>query len=533
MSVALRPYQEASVNAVRSYAESNEGGKAMVVLPTGTGKTVVFSHLIAERGGSALILAHRDELLRQAADKLAMVAPELAMSIGFVQAGRDDVGAPVVVASVATLARERRLERLPKRWDTVIVDEAHHAAAASYRKVLDALEAKVTVGFTATPERTDDKALSEVFDEVVYARSLLEMIRDGYLCDLRGVRVRIADLDLSKVKVSGGDYQAKDLGRAMEAAHAPTQTAAALLEHAPDRKTVVFVPTVDLARDTAAAIDEAGIPAAYVYGEMGTEDRHEALRRFESGEVRAMVNVDVLTEGYDEPSIDCVCIAAPTKSRIAYVQRVGRGTRIHPGKDECLILDLVGVTSELKLQSLHSLFNLESPPKAGERITDAIDRVERERHERGAARDLGAGGPSTSEEVDVFGRDRLHWLHIDERWVLTFGQSDLLALDPVADSWRVLHVREEGARILASGLDLGYAQGAAEEAVRKRGVAKLVDTKAKWRRRKPSSGQLKYLARLGVATKPESCGQAADLITEAQAVRQLERLDRAIQRSAA
>lgn len=532
MSLALRPYQEESLQA-NADALARGTRRQLVVLPTGCGKTVCFSKLLERRGGTALILAHRDELLRQAAEKIRTVAPELAMSIGFVQADRDDVGAPIVLASVQTLARSSRLARLPRHFTTQITDEAHHATAATYRRIAEHVHADLHVGYTATAERSDRSLLvPDCFDEIVYARSLLEMIDAGYLCDLRGIRVELAELDLSKVRTSRGDYQANDLGRALHAAHAPDHVAAALLEHAPDRKSIAFLPTVELAAETAAAIDATGIPAAHVWGDMDTGLRRDRLAAFHRGELRCLTNVDVLTEGYDEPSIDCVVIAAPTKARVPYVQRVGRGTRLHPGKDDCLILDLVGVTDDVKLQSVPALFGLARPPKATETVTEAIAREQAERAQRDE-RAAAALRRRRARKADLFDRRRLHWLTIGERWVMSLGDGHLLALDPDQGNWRVLLVRRTGARILASGLDLGYAQGAAEETVRANGKQALVDTKAAWRRKPISPGQRGKLRAMGIRTPADMTkGEAADLITEQLAREQLARLDAALARMA-
>lgn len=524
MTLALRDYQTAAI-AASEEALARGVARQLVALPTGTGKTVIFSELARRRAEApTLVLAHRDELLGQAEDKIRHVAPELAMSIGRVQADRDDVAAPVVVASVQTLSRPRRLARLPRRFGTAVVDEAHHATAESYRRILDHVDADLVIGFTATPERHDKTRLRDVFDEIVYARSLLDMIRAGYLCELVGTRIEIGGLNLGRVKVSRGDYQAGDLGRAMEHAHAPEQTAAAMAEHAADRKSIVFVPTVELAGQTAEAIAGAGIPAAWISGETPTEERHAALADLAAGRVRALVNVNVLSEGFDEPSIDCVVMAAPTRSRIAYVQRVGRGTRIHPGKGDCLVLDLVGVTRDLKLQSVPALFDLDPEEVAdGEPVTQAVDRAEAA---RASAAQLAA---MRAERAELFGRAELRWIQVGSRWVIGAGGDEILALDPAGpDEWRVLHVRDSGAKILAGNLDLGYAQGAAEEAVRNRGAASFARANASWRGREVSRGQAGKLRRLGATRIPATRGEAADEITRLVGERLCRRLDAAL-----
>lgn len=536
MSIELRPYQREALDAIAAASERGVT-RPLIALPTGCGKTLVFGHLVADivrEGGAALILAHRDELLQQAEEKLVMLAPELALSVGRVQAGRNDVAAQCVVASVQTLANEKRLTQLPSYFDVVVVDEAHHATADSYRRILDAIDAPLKLGVTATPERHDKSRLADVFEEIVFARSLLQMIEEGYLSNLRGVRVELQELDLSQVKVSRGDYQTDDLARALTEAHAPAHTAAALAEYAADRKSIVFVPTVELAQATADAISAAGLPAAAVWGDMEPDARKDVLRRLAAGELRAVTNVDVLSEGFDEPSVDCIAIAAPTRSRIAYVQRVGRGTRLYPGKRDCLVLDMVGITDNLKLQSLPALFDLEEPPKQGESVTDAIEReriakakteAEREAAEADARR-------RTARGADLFSRDRLHWVHIGERWVLSMAGEEALVLDPSESGWQVVwlhrHERQDLARILMRNLDLGYAQGAAEEAVRRRKSISIADTKAPWRRRPATRGQIAKLRRLGVTEIPTTAGDASDLITAADVGERIDRFEAAL-----
>jgi len=502
-----------------------------------TGKTVTFSELARRLGGRTLILAHRDELLRQAADKLRTVAPELAMSIGFVQAGRDESGYPVVVASVQTLARERRLRALPRDFDLVIVDEAHRAAAKSYGDILEHVNADLVVGFTATPERNDAKDLHDTWHEIVFARSLLEMIAAGYLCDLRGIRVHLADLDLSQIRVTAGDFQSDELAQAMSDAHAPEQTAIAIREHAPDRKCVVFCASVELAAQTAEAMRRAGIATEHVHGGTPRDERARILADFAEGRLQAVTNVDVLTEGYDNPGVDCVVIAAPTKSRIAYAQRVGRGTRLYPGKEDCLVLDLVGSTEELSLQSLPTLFSLKREPRPGETMGQAAAREAKEDEAHTGVQLDDAPRPVGAEEVDLLaGRAQLRWVMIGQRWVISAGNGDdgnaeYLVLDPVdGGNWRVLLLCHDHATILASGLDIGYAQGSAEETLRSRDGVQLADKQARWRQKEATTGQLRYLANLGVTRQVANAGEATDAITEVLAGRLLARMDAAVAR---
>lgn len=536
--IALRPYQEEAIAAVEACDKQSQ----MVVLPTGTGKTVVFSEIVRRRTGDrgALILAHRDELLQQAADKLQTVAPELAMSVGFVQASRNDTHAPVVIGSVQTLARRARLEQLPREFAVVIVDEAHHAAADSYKRILAHVSpSPLILGFTATPERHDKKSkLDDVFDEIVYAKSIEEMIRSGYLCNLRALRLEVDELDLSEVRKSAGDFVAEDLGRAMDEADAVDDIVAGYMQHAEGRKTIAFLPTVALSKETAESFRAAGVAAGHVDGETPREERRETLRQLKRGELDIVCNVGVLTEGFDEPSIECVIVGAPTKSRVRYAQMVGRGTRIHPGKTDCLILDVAGVSEDLTIQSIGVLFGLRRLD-AGEDIMAALDRQADEdaiaegRKERKRAYDRARRKARTAE---LFNRDRIHWVELRGRWVVSL-KKQMLVLDEAdpdaAAGWRVLTVGESGANIVVDNLDFGYAQGVVEQLVRDAGAEVLADREAPWRLLDASPKQLNMLRRLGVhVADPDllSKGDAGDLITKTLAEQRLARLDRALGR---
>jgi superfamily II DNA or RNA helicase len=517
VALQLRPYQTEAIAAIED-AERRGVRRPLLGLPTGTGKTVIFAALIRRRGGRALVLAHRDELLMQATDKIRQVDPSA--QIGLVKAAANEVEAPVVVASMQTLTREPRLSRLPRRFETVIVDEAHHATADSYRRILDWVgDSPLVLGVTATPERSDGASLGDVWDEVVYSRSLLEMIRAGYLVDLRGLRVRLA-ADFSRLRVSHGDFVDADAAAALTAADAPAHASAAYLEHAAGRKALLFTPTVELAHRMAAAFRERGVVAEAIDGTLPLDERRAILARLRSGETRVVANCAVLTEGFDEPSVDCVIVARPTRSRILYVQMIGRGTRTFPNKRDCLIVDLVGATERHDLLTLPQLFGLDDAGALQDRtVTEAL-----KREHAPAAASATTKAPLVAEEVELFReRARLRWVAVGERWALTTGRG-LVVVEPYAGTWRVI-VQERSTnrrRELAHGLDLGYAHGVAEDFIRRLGAGHLVSPDAPWRTATISDKQRALLDRLGIPHDADlTRGAASDLISAELATRQL------------
>lgn len=281
--ISLRPYQEEAIAAV--FAARDEGiTRPLLVMATGTGKTVVFSEMArrvaADAGHAArvLILAHREELIDQAADKLRTVWPDA--HVGKVRAQHDNAHAQVVVATIQTMHVAKRRERYLSYGapDLVIVDEAHHAGAMTYMRTLSALGCfteggPLCVGVTATPN-PKDKDLAACWQRVAYSYGMGEAVDDGYLSDLVGLQVEVQGLDLSNVKASRGDYQDAALAEAMSAAHTPQVVAQTYAEHAVGRRAICFTPTIALAEETARAMVDAGFRAAMVCGDHGTAERH-------------------------------------------------------------------------------------------------------------------------------------------------------------------------------------------------------------------------------------------------------------------
>lgn len=342
----LRKYQQESINSIQE--EWNNGRKrTLLVLPTGCGKTVVFTKLAEEmvkQGKRVLILAHRTELLEQASDKLFKIT---GLKTALEKADSTAIGSwcRVSVGSVQTLQRDKRLNQFPKDyWDVIIVDEAHHILSDGYMKVMKYFDVANVLGVTATPDRSDMRNLGSYFDSLAYEYSLVQAIKEGYLSKIKALTIPLS-LDLSNVSMSAGDFKASDVGTALDPYL--EQIADEMVKQCADRKTVVFLPLVKTSQKFRDILNAKGFRAAEVNGE--SKDRSEVLEDFEKDRYNVLCNSMLLTEGWDCPSVDCVVVLRPTKVRALYSQMVGRGTRLHPGKEELLLLDFLWHTERHEL----------------------------------------------------------------------------------------------------------------------------------------------------------------------------------------
>ena len=360
--VELRPYQSECLQ--RLVARYRAGKRRVLVsLPTGTGKTVVFAQFprYFQMRKRLLVLAHRQELLDQAAAKFAVVDP--ALSVGVEQAQRRAGAAKVVVASVPTLQGARLRELAPDDFNLIVVDEAHHAVAKSYRaifehfRLFDAATPKMLVGFTATPRRGDRQSLGDVFEEVAYTRGLEEMILAGFLVGVAGWRIT-TNVSLDGVKVRAGDFVESELASRVNVVGRNDVLLDAYRRYAPGRRAVIFCVDVEHAKDVARVFADGGIRARAVWGAMPRAEREAALAAFHDGSLDVLTNCNLLTEGFDEPRVDCVMMARPTKSLLLYAQMVGRGTRLHADKANLLVIDIVDEFHGPDLASLNRLFEL-------------------------------------------------------------------------------------------------------------------------------------------------------------------------------
>lgn len=342
----LRPYQEEARQAVEKQWEDGID-KTLLVLPTGCGKTIVFAKITEDcvrSGERVLILAHRSELLEQAADK---IEKSTGLKSSVEKAEESCLGSwyRITVGSVQTLMREKRLNQFsPDYFDVIIIDEAHHCISDSYRRILDYFNEAKVLGVTATPDRGDMKNLGQVFESLAYEYTMPQAIREGYLSPIKAMTIPLK-MDLSGVSVQSGDFKAGDLGTALE----PYlyQIADEMAKYCNNRKTVVFLPLVKTSQKFRDILNEKGFKAAEVNGE--SRDRAEILEDFEKGKYNVLCNSMLLTEGWDCPSVDCIAVLRPTKVRGLYCQMVGRGTRLSPGKDHLLLLDFLWHTERHEL----------------------------------------------------------------------------------------------------------------------------------------------------------------------------------------
>lgn len=344
----LRPYQQQAKDAIFSEWE-NGIKKTLLVLPTGCGKTIVFAKVAEEcvKGGSrVLILAHRGELLDQAADK---IGKSTGLGCATEKAEQTCLGSwfRIVVGSVQSMMREKRLNQFPNDYfNTIIIDEAHHCISDSYQKVLRHFPDAEVLGVTATPDRGDMQNLGTVFESLAYEYTLPKAIKEGYLSPIKAVTIPLK-IDMSAVGVQAGDFKSGDIATALDPYL--ESIAEEMKKYCSNKKTVVFLPLVKTSQKFRDILNNHGFKAAEVNGD--SKDRAEILEAFDKDQYNVLCNSMLLTEGWDCPSVDCIVVLRPTKVRSLYCQMVGRGTRLSPetNKDHLLLLDFLWHTERHEL----------------------------------------------------------------------------------------------------------------------------------------------------------------------------------------
>lgn len=527
----LRPYQQRAVDFVRN-ALSNQGdfgsntaeeavNSAIIVLPTGCGKTICFSSIVENElndGGRVLVLAHRNKLLEQAHDKLLS-----ACDIDASYEGKDGGDNRVVICSIQSMSRDDRLSKYnPNYFSLIIVDETHHIASPSYMKVRDYFSGAKLVGVTATPVRGDGHDTRIDFDVVGPEYTTQQAISDGYLTPVHVKKVPLK-IDISDVHLQGGDYSAGEVANVLN--KYLVKIAKVTSEIASDKKTVVFVPLVSTAQKMAEIYRNVGLRAEYVSGDR--KDSDEILRKFEQGEYDVVVNSMLLTEGWDCPSVDCVINLRPTRSESLYTQIIGRGLRLSPDKQFALVLDFLWQDTgrgQLSVEEVLSPPEDEFERKAMDKLLESGEEYSLEelknRAREGAVNEREI---ALQEAIQRANLEKQMKLQADEAKAALFASLEDYAMrvsrEKGIDPFDVYGVIRRGDKknvkvkyhcmtgnIVAISID--------DKAMEAMGLAKHYVGNAVWQQNLPSLGQIKFATQLGIPQEYLVCsGQVSEILS--------------------
>jgi superfamily II DNA or RNA helicase len=527
--IELRDYQQECVERILAAYKHHPSGQELVVLPCAAGKTLIFSTVIDTLarvyGVQGLVLAHLDELLDQARDKYHMVKPHAI--VGKVGSGVYEYGGEVTVAGIQTISRPNHLKSLRALYGTgkkliIVVDEAHLSAAPSYKRVLEAFPDAFVLKVTATPYRLDNRLI--INKTPIYERTIQEMIKEGYLCDIRAIAIK-TETNLDDIKTTAGDFDEHELDLAINTPARNKRIVEAYQEHAPGKRALVFCVTVAHAEALAYCFNDHGINAAVVTGKTPLTERRRLYAAFDRGEILVLTTVNVLSIGFDSPRAEVAIQARPTQSQALYVQQIGRVLRLAPGKKYALLLDITDNSLRLRVspQNYKKIFKLN--PKPDETLLQALARVEDERAEREAAekRALIRKLNDRREKdlsLDLFGLSE--WQEKPNGvFVMEVGpQKHRIALAPKDESdlyevWARLAPVFANAQKWSNAQPLDWAMQFAEKRAHQllAGERNLVDKNAPWNSDPPSEKQLKFL-RWKKIPIPVNCtkGEASELI---------------------
>ena len=502
--IQLRPYQNEVIKRIK---ESNSN-RQLVVLPTGTGKTIVFSELARQLDKPTLILAHRDELINQAVEKMRFVWPHA--NIGVVKGKRHEPNQQITVASVQSL-HQRRLERMPTDYELIITDEAHHATAATYRRIYETMNPDLHVGVTATPNRTDKKLLGSIYDEVSFEADILDFIPE-YLSDLQIIR-RDSGIVLDGVARSANDLNCNDLSDALNTPEGNAFVVESWKEVASEcQSTIVFCADIAHIHGVVNEFKLQGIKAVGIDSNMAIDMRRAALRLFFDGEAQVLVNCGILTEGFDCPQVDCILLVRPTRSELLLRQMIGRGTRLYPGKEKCKIVDIACVSNEWDLATPAELFGIEQIDEK-RAISKQVTQQARMRKRWGDV-DF---SKVIAGVYDTRNPGKLHWQKIRWKgWLLRCGKDGDLKILPTSDEMKTLNrydvehetiqqimkfgelENQKASYAVAENISLDMAFSVAESFVREHNFdMSLAQPDQRWHRHLATDKQKRYIRELG------------------------------------
>lgn len=547
MTFKLRPYQAEAIAAVKR--EWQTVNATMLVAATGLGKTVIFNALLEQvmaPGKRGLILAHRRDLIRQPLARLEQHSPQLAKRAGIVMANQNEVSQDLLIATVQTLASEKRLRQVLAygKLDYLITDECHHATARAYLDLYAKLQETNPqlkhLGVTATPVRADGDGLSKTYQSVAAKYDIQWGIRQGYLAPVRWLAIQTG-ISLKGIRSQAGDFSARQLADVFETNNCFDLVVHTHQQYGGDRQFLAFCVSVEGAHNLAAKFNAAGIPVGSADANTPDDERKRLIRQLETGELRGLVNMGLWTEGLDIPQVSLIHQVRPTQSDGLYVQIIGRALRTYPGKPDALILDyapkdarniaMFGDILGVPLDKKHYVKEEEEPEEQEGEVQSGFTFDGEYRFLDGNPMEL------VARELHYLELSPWAWHRTPDGWMtLGLGEGSdkiertlvitpngspetyklyLTAKRPEARSWQAYLVKEAAFEDLQTWTE-AYAN--------QRGNAVLAAKKRGWRNEPPSMGQIKFGKRLGVFERGLSKGELADRITFKLAYDAVERM---------
>lgn len=528
--MSLRDYQRDAYDCLRKgWADGLR--RIGISLPTGVGKTHIMAHLAAEEARDhsdnrrILFLLHRDELVHQTVAKLQATV-DAGTSIGVLKAERNEIGARIIVASVHSLRSERRRQQLPP-IKLCIVDEAHVSVSPTYKDVFRALRAMEPdgtrlAGFSATWVRSDDTGLGDVWEEIVFSRTIKWAIANGHLVPPKPVIQVGAGVDLSDVREdkAKGDYRESDLGKAVMLEELRDTVVRGALRYEPERPSVLFAPTVEAAEFFGDGLRTAGLTTEGVYGTVSSAQRRPIFERHRNGDTKILTTCTALAEGWDAPYASRLLLVRPTKHEGLFIQIVGRFLRLYPGKSNAWLLDFVGATTDLKLRNAIDLSESVLKDIDGE----LQELLEEEEPAEPVTRERIVKQKRSSYEVDIFAGTSVQWLMGPSNIpFVPCGDQGIVFIVQGRDGWHVGQANgwEDNGRprghFVHSGLNETDALAAASDHVENANLV-VARKSSRWRNEDPTDAQKSWARTLGIiGVESMTKGALSDEISVAQA----------------
>jgi ATP-dependent helicase IRC3 len=506
-SLKLRDYQLECVETVLSEF-TQQIHRQLISLPTGSGKTVIMSAIARQFHKKTLLIAHREELLTQSIDKFKLFWP--GVDIGLCKAEYNEIHNQVVVGSVQSCSRPKRLDHLKEQgFELLMIDECHHSISNSYQSIINSLgfaggSNRLLIGMTATPMRGDKQGLGDIFEKITYSRSIATMIRAGYLSPVVGRKI-LTNFSFDRIRSRNGDFDLGDLAEAVNTSERNEFIVNKFKEYANNRKGVAFCVDVQHCKDLADAFRKAGINAEAVYGDMPTVERETVLVALKSGKIQMVTSCGILTEGYDEPSIDVVVMARPTKSEGLYIQCVGRGLRLWPGKENCYVLDFTD-----KGHNLDAVMTLSNTIPEAIHVKEEDEQVEREQIDRTPKINV---IESCDREFDILGSARFIWVQVGDEWSLQDDDKREIVMSPSDGGYiaNLYYLDGSSRQIFSKPLPLEYCSGVCEDYARRHLKIAFADASKPWMSAGavPTQSQQGYLKKQNAWRDEMTRGQAS------------------------